>query len=313
MKHPNRPLIPALAALALLCACGGESAPPAAAASDTGTDAAEPDAIESDAIEPDAAPEPTSGELRVLTYNVAGLPQGLSSSEPEAYIPQISPLLSAYDLVLVQEDFWYHAELSADVTLPHRSEPAVEAPNVSDMGDGLNRFSVSAFELHTRTPWPGCNGTVDCSSDCLANKGMSFARHTLAPGVEVDVYNLHNEAGGCPDDLRIRDESTDLLIDTIASQSAGRAVIVGGDFNLREADAEDLPLLTRLWDDGLRDVCHEVSCGTDEIDRIMIRDGDVVRLEALEWSFGEEFVTSAGEDLSDHPAVWARVGWSRAR
>lgn len=66
------------------------------------------------------------------------------------------------------------------------------------------------------------------------------------------------ESGSCPDDFRIRDESTDLLIETIEAQSAGRAVIVGGDFNLHERDPEDLELLHRLRDFGLRDACLEV-------------------------------------------------------
>lgn len=258
----------------------------------------------------DEEPAPMSGEVRVLTYNVAGLPQGLSSSNPETNIPQISPLLNAYDVVLVQEDFWYHDELEADVTHAHRSEPGVDPPDLANMGDGLNRFSLGPFEQHTRTPWPGCNGNLDCASDCLATKGVSFARHEIAPGVEVDIYNLHNEAGSCPEDFVIRDQSTDLLIEVIETQSEGRAVIVGGDFNLHERDEEDLALLNRLWDFGLRESCHEVECGRDHIDRIMVRNGDAVQLEVLEWSRGEEFVTEAGDDLSDHPAIWARIGWS---
>lgn len=325
---PDLHALPAARALAiasvvcLLAACGGDDdrsseqrdAQDDALSLDVASDAPAPnDAGGDDVLAEDASDvsdAPTSGELRVLTYNVAGLPQGISSSDPEANIPLISPLLNAYDLVLVQEDFWYHAELSADVTLPHRSTPGVDPPQITNMGDGLNRFSTSAFELHARTPWPSCNGTLDCASDCLASKGMSFARHELAPGVEVDVYNLHNEAGGCPDDFRIRDESTDLLIETIEAQSAGRAVIVGGDFNLHERDAEDLALLTRLWDFGLRESCHEVECGRDQIDRIMVRDGESVRLQVLEWSIGDEFVSAAGDDLSDHPAVWSRLRWS---
>jgi hypothetical protein len=42
-----------------------------------------------------------SGTFEALTYNVAGLPQGLSSSNPAEFTPQISPLLNSYDLVLV--------------------------------------------------------------------------------------------------------------------------------------------------------------------------------------------------------------------
>ena len=37
--------------------------------------------------------EQASGTFDSLTYNVAGLPQGISGSDPENNIPQISPLL----------------------------------------------------------------------------------------------------------------------------------------------------------------------------------------------------------------------------
>jgi hypothetical protein len=105
----------------------------------------------------DTAPDPvTGGEFLVLTYNVAGLPEGLSSSHPAEYIPQIGPLLDGYDLVVVQEDFWYHAQLVADVTLPYLSEPMVESPTLTSMGDGLNRMSVFPFGGHERIAWAGC-------------------------------------------------------------------------------------------------------------------------------------------------------------
>ena len=37
---------------------------------------------------------PASGTFLMLTYNVAGLPDSLSSSHPSEYTPQISPLLN---------------------------------------------------------------------------------------------------------------------------------------------------------------------------------------------------------------------------
>ena len=39
-----------------------------------------------------------SGELTLPSYNVAGLPQGLSKSNPERNIPLISPLLNRWSL-----------------------------------------------------------------------------------------------------------------------------------------------------------------------------------------------------------------------
>lgn len=218
-------------------------------------------------------------------------------------MPQISPLLNAFDVVVVQEDFWYHAELSADAEHPHVSVPWPEELQAF-IGDGLNRFSQFPFEPVVRTPWPGCNGQTDCASDCLATKGWSFARTTVAPGVEIDVYNLHMEAGGCAEDIAIREESAMDLAEALAGQSADRAVVMAGDFNLRFTDREDIPPLETLLGTGLRDVCTELGCTEGNIDHVMIRDGADVRLESVQWWEATEFVDArTGDPLSDHPAV----------
>ena len=44
-----------------------------------------------------------SGRLSLLTYNVAGLPQLVSHSDPEVNVALISPLLNHYDVVLVDD------------------------------------------------------------------------------------------------------------------------------------------------------------------------------------------------------------------
>jgi len=257
-------------------------------------------------------PEPQSGELTVLTYNVAGLPQGISSSNPEQNIPQISPLLNAFPLVLVQEDFWYHAELTADIEHSNISEPFPADPMRMGIGDGLNRFSETPFAELERQQWYDCNGTVDCSSDCLARKGWSFARHTLAEGVEVDVYNLHMEAGGCPEDIEIRLQATLNLAEAIAERSDGRALVVAGDFNLRATDPEDvMPIANIMEGAGLTDVCLALECGDERIDKVLIRDGESVTLVPEQWWVPEEFVDArSGDPLSDHLPVAATLSWT---
>ncbi|NVB41275.1 endonuclease/exonuclease/phosphatase family protein [Pseudenhygromyxa sp. WMMC2535] len=248
------------------------------------------------------------GEFSFLTYNVAGLPEGVSSSHPEANTPQISPLLNAYDLVLVQEDFWYHEELSADAEHPYQSQPWSEEPSLVDMGDGLNRFSIFPFELHEREAWYDCNGTLDCASDCLATKGWSFARTTFEAGVVVDVYNLHMEAGSCEEDLVIRDQAAMDLVSAIAIRSEGRPVIVAGDFNLRTTDPEDVFALDTIKSGaGLADACEVLDCGDARIDQVLYRGSESLLLEAQQWWIPPEFVTEDEEDLSDHLPVAVRL------
>ncbi len=255
---------------------------------------------------------PREGELTVLTYNVAGLPQGLSSSEPQDYTPLISPMLNGYDVVLVQEDFWYHADLLTDMELPYLSLPSRPELDVLDLGDGLNRFSRYPFEDHARFPWDECNGTMDCASDCLASKGFSVARTLLPGGLEVDVYNLHAEAGGCDEDIRIRASNVEQLLDEIALRSTSVALIVAGDTNLHRDDPEDNPPLDNLLDTaGLTDACVELACGVDHIDRVMYRSSDQVTLTPQQWWVPEEFVTADGSDLSDHKPVAVRFHWQR--
>ena len=256
---------------------------------------------------------PRSGTFEVLTYNVAGLPQGISSSEPERNIPQISGHLSAYDIVLVQEDFYYHADLMADADFAYQSDPYRDPPRLFDLGDGLNRASHFRFADHQRVVWGDCNGTTDCASDCLAAKGFTFARHRLAEGAFVDVYNLHNEAGRCPRDYEIRAASMTMLADEILTRSAGEAVIVGGDFNLHVDRAEDAAVLNELMArTGLVDSCVHVSCGSTTIDRVLFRSGDGVTLDAAGWRQPTEFVDEdTGDPLSDHTPTAVQFTWGR--
>jgi hypothetical protein len=256
----------------------------------------------------------TSGSFSIMTYNVAGLPEGISSSHPMRFTPLISPKLNPYDLVVVQEDFCYHDDLIADDEHPYVSDPEYD-PGCSilvgenrDIGDGLNRFSIFPFSDFERSDWSVCNGTFDCASDCLTEKGFSVATHELAPGVMVDVYNLHMEAGSCPADIENRSTQSDQLIAAIATHSAGRAVIVAGDTNSRLARDSGLQ---RLFDEaGLVDSCLAVDCGDEHIDRVMLRSSDTVSLEVESWSLPSEFVDDMGNDLSDHVPVLVRLKWT---
>lgn len=249
--------------------------------------------------------EPAEGSFDALTYNVAGLPQGLSSSDPERYIPQISPLLNGYDLVLAQEDFAYHDLLSADVTLPYASVPKV--PTTQPVNDGLNRFSNLPFAPVERTQWVACNGILDGASDCLAEKGFSTAVTTLAEGVEVLVVNLHAEAGGGELDRQAAAEGYAQLEAVLADASL--ALIVGGDTNLKptERPADDAIMTSFLDATGLIEV-EQRGADEDHIDRWFYRPSAALELIPSDWAVATEFVSPEGDDLSDHPAI--RVTWS---
>jgi len=66
---------------------------------------------------------PNTGEISALTYNVAGLPEGANADQhPTIHMQLISPLLNAYDIVNVQEDFFYHDSLYHYLNFPYKSK-----------------------------------------------------------------------------------------------------------------------------------------------------------------------------------------------
>ena len=253
------------------------------------------------------------GEFSVLTYNVAGLPEPLSGSSPSVNTPQISPMLNAYELVLVQEDFWYHHELIAEVDHPYRSRPMWEQPGLLRMGDGLNRFAFFPLGELTRVTWVECNGILDCDSDCLTTKGFSVSEIKLAEGLAVDVYNLHMDAGGCEGDIHARGVQTDQLLEEIRTRSVGKAVIVAGDTNLKRSRPDDVESLEHLLSEAsLREACLFLNCAQETIDRVLFRGSDSVSLAPISWDHPPQFVDAQGHDLSDHKPVAVRFHWEEA-
>ncbi|MCC6737537.1 MAG: endonuclease/exonuclease/phosphatase family protein [Planctomycetia bacterium] len=277
-----------------------------------------------------------SGEFSTLSYNVAGLPQEISRVAPAGNIPLISPLLNAWDVVLTQEDFdwWqpgldrldfarYHERLREKATHPWRS-PRHPGPSAVGLfvptqrpflqvGDGLGLLSRFPFDDVARVPWksfgPG-------SGDGLAMKGFSMARVELAPGVTVDVYNLHADAGNDAADAEARTAGYRQLAAFVEERSQGRAVILGGDTNLHTGSDEGDARVWRefLGKTGLRDVGEALAWdGRGCIDKFAWRDGGGVVLAPLGAAFeAGTFRDGAGRPLSDHDALSVRWRWTAA-
>src|SRR5690348_14568282 len=144
-----------------------------------------------------------AGTLRVVTYNVAGLPEGISESHPIANLPVIGERLSRYDLALVQEDFAYAKALRAKLRLPYQSRP-FERGQRYDFGDGLSLFSRFPFAEPERTAWRTCNGFTGDYFDCLTPKGFTRTTLALGDGASLDVYDVHLDAGSSDGDRAAR-------------------------------------------------------------------------------------------------------------
>jgi hypothetical protein len=290
------------------------------------------------ALAPACSNPARSGTIRALTYNVAGLPEGLSGSNPSVNTPLISPRLNPYDLVLVQEDWadpvppvegfdFFHDALVSAADHPFKSVPG-SPPQGRDprrpealVADGLNLLSRYALTDSAHTMWNGCFGSLDTSdggaADCMALKGFTLTRATLADGVTVDVYDLHGEAGGTARDQQLQADDYAQLADFVNRFSAGRAVILGGDTNLHtdgahpdaSGGADRLVWDAFKWSTGLNDPCTGLPCG-DSIDKFAVRSGGGVTLTARSPAVEDGFRRPDGGQLSDHRPTSVLIDWA---
>jgi endonuclease/exonuclease/phosphatase family protein len=246
------------------------------------------------------------GHLKVLTYNIAGLPDGFMTAHPSANMPRIGALLGSYDLALIQEDFAYGSILRQTVTLPFQSPPFARAGRLH-FGDGLSQFATQEFGTLQREPWRSCHGVVDSYFDCLTPKGFTSTRQRLAEGVEVDVYNVHLDAGPNGPDQQAREAQVDQLVEAISHRSAGRPVLLAGDTNVRS----QRDLLARFEAaTGLSDACQALRCPeAGRIDRVFYRSAATLTITPRKWSIDRRFVDVKGRPLSDHLAVAVELDW----
>ncbi|WP_416985392.1 jacalin-like lectin [Streptomyces sp. T028] len=273
-----------------------------------------------------------SGTFSVLSYNVAGLPEAISSAPTprESSTTTIGERIAPYDIVHAQEDFNYHAYLyAADTAHAYRTPTSGGA----GIGSGLNTLSKVPYDEDDfeRVGWDTCTYG---SGDCLTPKGFTFMRERLAEGVYVDFYNLHTNAGTNDDDLAARADNLSQLTEFISTHSAGNAVVVMGDTNTRYTRAGDTIAefaaangLTDPWVQLIRGgsapakgsdalVCDQsgatVPNTCEVVDKILYRGSKLVSLNATSYNNEHaKFLTSDGLMLSDHDPITAGFTWSR--
>ncbi|GAA0472587.1 hypothetical protein Aca07nite_75160 [Actinoplanes capillaceus] len=276
-----------------------------------------------------AVAAPTGGSFHVLTYNVAGLPELISSAETDRKTAHtlIGQRLGPYDIVHVQEDFNYHAYLyAADTTHAYRTPTSGGA----GIGSGLNTLSKIPYDTDDfeRGDWDSCQFD---SGDCLTPKGFTLTRHRIADGIFVDLYNLHTNAGTSSGDQVSRADNLNQLTAFIATHSAGNAVIVMGDTNTRYTRAADTIRdftaangLTDAWvrlerggnapaagSDALVCDASALTDACEVVDKILYRSGRAVTLTATDYHNEDAgFRTGDGLMLSDHFPVSTAFSWT---
>ncbi|KZS60009.1 Ig-like domain-containing protein [Mycobacterium ostraviense] len=252
-----------------------------------------------------------SGVFSMLTYNIAGLPFPLSSAilPRFLYTKQIGQRLNSYYVANVQEDFAYHDFLVKKSDMPSQTPPSPPTllwPIGVPFSDGLNTLAQFKVKRLDRQTWWQCS-----ADNCLTAKGFSYSQLQLPGGETIDLYNLHTNTGGGA----FTNANLDQITNYIQQNSAGRAVIVTGDFNALYSDDQSA-LLQFAGNNSLTDAWVLVQGGPTSppfaptcmvgnecelLDKVFYRSGQGVTLKAIGYSNeAPKFFNSNGQPLSDH-------------
>jgi endonuclease/exonuclease/phosphatase family metal-dependent hydrolase len=130
----------------------------------------------------------------------------------------------------------------------------------------------------------------------------------------VDIYDLHMDAGSADGDNEARIVGVEQLIDKINTFSAGQAVIVCGDFNMRYDNANDnINLMRLISSTGLTDSRIALGNTNELIDKILFRSNSAVHLTPVTYTVeSDTFLDSKGKQLSDHEAVSVLFRWDNS-
>jgi len=298
------------------------------------------------------APRPAAAEISVLTYNIKGLPWPVATGRARALkaigeeLGQMRREGRQPDVVLLQEGF--RGEVRTLVAAsgyrywaqgPVRGARA-EAGGLGGLaritsgegwgkltGGGLHVLSDLPIVDVRSAPYGACAGF-----DCLANKGVMMVRLSLGdPPFEIDVVNTHmnsRRAARVPAEraLKAHHRQTEELLGFLADHAtAERPLLIGGDFNVRNAPeryyykAEARPYTV------VSEFCRRPEAGCDhpgaDAPEPWLKSQDLqafaspaaVRVEPV--SARTVFDGAAGGKLSDHDGylVRYRLTWSPER
>ncbi|KAI9356187.1 Endonuclease/exonuclease/phosphatase [Zopfochytrium polystomum] len=281
---------------------------------------------------PALAASANSGAFTCVSFNVAGLPAFLQSNgvpgDKATVTTEVGRRLSAYnyDVINVQEDFNYHANLYSQNTHPYRTATSGGVP----FGSGLNTLSNYPFVDDDRIKWNKCNGVLNDSNDCLTPKGFTFMRINFDEGIYVGFYNLHADAGDSDADEDARRSNIQQVIDHIKTVSAGDPVIVFGDTNSRYTRIKDniqqfrfQAGMTDAWPTLIHGsepvpgadaiLCSNPSSVQDceVVDKLFYRSNGMVQLTATHFEYvGNKFLQADGSIMSDHDPILVNMTWS---
>ena len=268
--------------------------------------------------------EEMEGSFNILSYNVGGLPEIISSSKPSKYTKLISPKLNDFDIVNVQEDFGYNGDLTSQLKFPYQTDFTGNVP----FGNGLMTFSKFPLCSSQNVQWKDTHGIIVDGADQMIPKGFCYSSIEIKSGFFIDIYNIHTDADCDEESLAARRSNMAQLAEYINKVSSGKAVIVFGDTNSRYTREGDdfYELLLKpcnLKDAWIENVMNgEIPPKGDSrmvddlgqlgevVDKIWFRSGKNVEINASTFKIlFTEFTDSEGNQLSDHYPVTSRIDY----
>jgi len=234
-------------------------------------------------------------ELRILTYNICGLPETLTSDRE--LIPMkkryeyFAKKFRGYDIIALQENFDRNREIIEKGLPNYYVARGTDTLGYAKLGSGLYTFSRWTVTGSFFLEWEGMRGY-----DARSHKGFLAATVKISDGLSIDVYNLHAQAGGENRDVRLK--GFDMMFEAMEyySSGSGRPIILLGDFNCGKHYDEVMGLIAA------RGFIH-VKPGLPKVDHIFFKpNGSGWKIEPLR---AEKVFTErvGGLRFSDHEAL----------
>ena len=176
-------------------------------------------------------------ELKVLTYNICGLPDYITSERnlitpAKKRLRLIGDLIKGYDIIGLQEVFIPDRYIIERKLRNHFVARGTDSPKANPTGSGIYIFSKGEIRKSIYERW---NKLYDF--DAFSEKGFVGAVTTLPGSLDIDVYNLHGQASA-GSEARIANYKQ--LLNAVArfSKGSGRPILILGDFNCAIGEVE---------------------------------------------------------------------------
>ena len=266
----------------------------------------------------------SKGSFTILSYNVAGLPDIISRSNPKVNTKLISPKLNEYDIVNVQENFAYNKDLNSKLNFKYKTDFSGNVP----FGDGLTTFSKYPLYMFDRIEWKDRHGIIIDGADKMTKKGFTFTSMEIESGYFIDIYNLHTDANNDDSSIAARNSNMAQLAEYIKGISAGKAVLIFGDTNSLYTNKGDNFYDLIIKPCNLKDAWIEKVMGGkipekgeelkpeklgqrgEVLDKIWYRSGKNIEIDATSFEIlFKEFTNEKGKQLSDHYPITSTINY----